>query len=44
MFRDSDDHGMIGVRAYLYYFQGTATEHLHMMGNGNDTLPPDSRR
>lgn len=24
MFRDSDAHGLIGVRAYLYYFQDMA--------------------
>ncbi len=39
MFRDSDAQGLIGMRAYLYYFQDIATEHLHLMGKGNDTLP-----
>lgn len=39
MFRDADAHGMIGVRAYLYYFQDMATEHLYHMGKGNDSLP-----
>ena len=39
MFRDSDAQGLIGMRAYLYYFQDMSTEHLHLMGKGNDTLP-----
>ena len=39
MFRDSDAQGLIGIRAYLYYFQDMATEHLYHMGKGNDTLP-----
>lgn len=39
MFRDSDAQGLIGMRAYLYYFQDMATEHLYLMGKGNDTLP-----
>lgn len=39
MFRDSDAQGLIGARAYLYYFQDMSTLHLHQMGKGNDTLP-----
>ncbi len=39
MFRDSDAQGVIGARAYLYYFQDMSTLHLHQMGKGNDTLP-----
>ena len=39
MFRDADARGLIGARAYVYYFQDIATEHLYHMGKGNDTLP-----
>lgn len=39
MFRDADAQGMIGMRAYLYYFQDVATEYLYHMGKGNDSLP-----
>lgn len=39
MFRDSDAQGLIGARAYLYYFQDMSTLHLHQVGKGNDTLP-----
>ena len=31
MFRDSDAQGLIGARAYLYYFQDMSTLHLHQM-------------
>lgn len=39
MFRDADAQGMIGMRAYLYYFQDVATEYLYRIGKGNDSLP-----
>ena len=39
MFRDSDAEGLIGMRAYLYYFQDMSTGHLYLMGKGNDSLP-----
>ena len=39
MFRDSDAEGLIGMRAYLYYFQDMSTGHLYHMGKGNDSLP-----
>ena len=40
-FRDSDAEGMIGVKAYMRYFQDLHTWYMHNIGKGNDTLPED---
>jgi len=40
-FRESEASGLIGLKGYMYYFQDMVTEHLHLLGKGNDTLPED---
>lgn len=39
--READENDLIGIRGYLNYFQDMATEHVHTMGKGNDTIPDD---
>ena len=40
-FRDSDEDGLIGVRGYINFFQDAATEYMHNIHRGNDTLPEE---
>lgn len=38
-YRDSDADGLVGARGYIACFQNIATEYLHNVGKGNDTMP-----
>lgn len=40
-FRDADADGTVGLRGYMNFFQDMATNYMHNLGKGNDTLPEE---
>lgn len=40
-FREADADGLVGLRGYMYYFQDMATQYMHNLHLGNDTMPEE---